>query len=398
MLSKMIKMLRNKQVKKLPKKTLFSFLGMFKYDRFVKFEDKIVFSIHIPPFPSKAFDRFFETQLKAREGIKIPGIVNIAVTHKCRYNCWHCSAAPKKGKDLSLETIVDAIQTFQDMGTSMFSITGGEPLLREDLTEIIRSIDDRSMVFMFTSGYGLTDEKAKELKDAGLFGMMISLDHYKPEIHDNLRGYKGAFDIVMKGVKMAQKANLYVGLSCVITREMLQKDEIWKVLELAKNLSVHEIMMFEPTPVGKLFESDSYVLNNDEREELIRYHKLVNKQRKYKKYPRVSVFPYFESKDFFGCTAGYNLTYIDADGYIRPCDFTPLTFGNIQEEPIEDIWQKVNTAFNKPRGFCFMLENYKLVRKIGDGQYPLPYTKSLEVCKQCPPSEIPLFYKKLGIK
>lgn len=391
-------MLRNKQVKKLPKKTLIRFLKMFKYEKFVKYEDKIVFSIHIPPFPSKAFDRFFEAELKTRDGVKIPAVVNIAVTHKCRYNCWHCSAAPKKGKELSLETIIDAIQSFQNMGTSIFSITGGEPLLREDLTEIIRSVDDRSMVFMFTSGYGLTDEKAKELKDAGLFGMMVSLDHYKPEIHDNLRGYKGAFDIVMKGVKMAQKANLYVGLSCVITREMLQNNEVWTVLELAKNLSVHEIMMFELTPVGKLFESDSYVLNNDEREELIRYHKLINKQRKYKKYPRISVFPYFESKDFFGCTAGYNLTYIDANGYIRPCDFTPLTFGNIQEERIEDIWQKVTNVFNKPRGFCFMLENYKLVRKIGNGEYPLSYKKSLEVCKQCPPSEIPLFYKKLGIK
>jgi len=398
MLAKMIKMLRNKQVKKLPKKTLISFLNMFKYERVVKFEDKIVFTIHIPPFPSKAFDRFFETGIKAREGIKIPGVVNIAVTHKCRYNCWHCSAAPKKGKDLSLDTIVDAIKTFQDMGTSMFSITGGEPLLRDDITEIVASVDDRSSVFMFTSGYGLTEEKAKELKDAGLFGVMISLDHYKPEIHDKLRGYKGAYDIVMKGLKNAQNANLYVGLSCVITREMLQKDEVWKVLELAKNLSVHEIMMFEPTPVGNLFESDSYVLNTDEREQLIGYHKLVNKHRRYKKYPRISAFPYFESKDLVGCTAGYNITYIDADGYIRPCDFTPLTFGNIQEESIEDIWQKINNAFNKPRGFCFMLENYKLVRKIGDGQYPLPYEKSLEVCKQCPPSEIPLFYKKLGIK
>jgi len=398
MLSKMLKMLRNKQVKKLPKKTLISFLGMFKYERIVEFEDKIVFSLHIPPFPSKAFDRFFEAGLKAKEGTKIPGVVNIAVTHKCRYNCWHCSAAPKKGKDLPLEIIVDAIKTFQDMGTSTFSITGGEPLLRDDITEIVASVDDRSSVFMFTSGYGLTEEKAKELKDAGLFGVMISLDHYKPEIHDKLRGYKGAYDKAMKGLKNAQNANLYVGLSCVITREMLQKDEVWKMLELAKNLSVHEIMMFEPTPVGNLFESDSCVLNIDERNQLIGYHKLVNKHRKYKKYPRISAFPYFESKDFLGCTAGYNIVYIDADGYIRPCDFTPLTFGNIKEEPIGDIWQKVNNAFNKPRGFCFMLENYKLVRKIGDGQYPLSYEKSLEVCKQCPQSETPLFYKKLGIK
>ena len=391
-------MLRNKQVKKLPKKTLISFLDMFKYEKFVKYEDKIVFSIHIPPFPSKSFDRFFEAGLKAREGTKIPGVVNIAITHKCRYNCWHCSAAPKKGKDLPLETIKNAIKTFQDMGTSTFSITGGEPLLREDLPEIIKSIDDRSSVFMFTTGYGLTEEKAKELKKVGLFGLMISLDHYTPEIHDKLRGYNGAYDIAIQGIKNAQKANLYAGLSCVITKEMLQKNEVWKILEIAKKLSVKEIMMFEPTPVGNLFETDDCILTAKERKQLIEYHKILNKKWKYKKYPRVSVFPYFESKDFLGCTAGYNIVYIDANGCIRPCDFTPLLFGNIQEEPIEDIWQKLSTAFNKPRGFCFMLQNYKLIRRIGDGQYPLPYTKSLEVCEKCPQGEIPLFYKKLGIK
>lgn len=394
----LLKMLRNKQIKKIPKKTLFDLATIFKYEKFIKFENKILISIHAPPYPSKAFDRFLEAGIKAKEGINIPVIVNFAVTHQCRYHCWHCSASPKKGKDLPLKTIVDTIQKFQEIGTCTFSITGGEPLLREDLVEIIASIDDRSSVFMFTSGDGLTEEKAKELKDAGLLGVMISLDHYKPEIHDNLRGYDRAYDILIKGLKNAQKANLYVGLSCVITKDILKNNEVLKLLEIAKNLSVQEIMMFEPTPVGELFNTDNCVLSIDERKQLIEFHKQINKNRKYKNYPKVSVFPYFESKEVLGCNAGYNLAYIDADGNIRPCDFTPLIFGNIQEEPIENLWQKMNCMFNKPRDFCFMLENHKLVRQIGNGEDPLSYKKSLEVCKKCPSSKIPMFYKKLGIK
>jgi MoaA/NifB/PqqE/SkfB family radical SAM enzyme len=392
-----LKLLRNKQIKKIPKKTLFDLFSILKYEKFIKFENKILFSIHAPPYPSKAFDRFLEAGIKAREGINIPVIVDVAVTHQCRYHCWHCSASPKKGNDLPLKTIVDTIQKFQEMGTCTFAITGGEPLLRDDLVEIIAHIDDRSSAFIFTSGDGLTEEKAKELKDAGLLGVMMSLDHYTPEIHDNRRGYRGAYEILIKGLKNAQNANLYVGLSCVITKDILKNNEVLEMLETAKKLSVQEIMMFEPTPVGELFNTDSCVLSIDERKQLIAFHKQINKNRKYKKYPKVSVFPYFESREVMGCTAGYNLVYIDADGNMRPCDFTPLIFGNIQEESIENLWQKMHCMFNKPRDFCFMLENYKLVRQIGNGEYPLQNEKSLEVCKKCPSSEIPLFYKKLGI-
>jgi MoaA/NifB/PqqE/SkfB family radical SAM enzyme len=392
-----LKMMRNKQIKKIPKKTIFSLLAVFKNERFVNFDNKILFSLHLPPYPSKALDRFFEAGIKAKEGENVPGIVNIAVTHQCRYHCWHCSASPKNGEDLPLETIIDAIQKFQDMGTYLFSITGGEPLLREDLVEIIASIDDRSSVFVFTSGYGLTQEKALELKKAGLFGVMLSLDHYNPEIHDNLRGYDGAYDNFINGVKNAQRAHLYVGLSCVITKEILKNSEQWKMLETAQNLSVQEIMMFEPTPVGELFNDDTCVLSAEERKQLVDFHKQINKNIKYKKYPKLSVFPYYESEEFMGCTAGYSLVYVDADGNLRPCDFTPLLFGNIQQKPIEDLWLKMNQAFHKPRACCFMLENYRLMREIGNGEYPLSCEKSLEVCQRCPSSDIPRIYKKLGI-
>jgi MoaA/NifB/PqqE/SkfB family radical SAM enzyme len=392
-----LKLMRNKNIKRIPKKTVIGLLAVLKNERFISFDDKILFSLHLPPYPSKALDRFFEAGTKAMEGVNVPGIVNIAVTHQCRYHCWHCSASPKNGTDLPLQVITEAIHKFQDMGTYLFSITGGEPLLRDDLVDIIASIDDRSTVFVFTSGDGLTKEKARELKQAGLFGVMLSLDHYTPGIHNHLRGYNGAYDNFVNGVRNAQAAHLYVGISSVITKEILKNNEQWKLFETAQNLSVQEIMMFEPTPVGELFHDDTCLLSTDERRQLIEFHKQVNSNRKYKKYPKLSVFPYYESEEFQGCTAGFSLVYIDADGNLRPCDFVPLIFGNIQEEPLEGLWQKMNHAFQKPRAFCFMLENHKLMEHIGNGEYPLSYVKSLEVCQRCPSSRIPRIYKKIGI-
>lgn len=392
----LLKLLKNKYVKRLPKRSLLGFTRLLRYEKIMKFQGKLVFSVYLPPFPSKAFDRYLEAALLSKTGKLIPSTVNFAITHNCRYNCWHCGATPKKGRDLPLETIVNAIQTFQDMGTSIFAITGGEPLLRDDLLEIIARIDDRSSVFMFTTGYGLTEKKAKELKNAGLFGVMVSLDHYKPEVHDKLRGYNGAYDIAVTAVKNAKKVRLYVGISSLITREIIQNNEIKNFLELARDLQVYEAMMIEPHPVGRLLEMDECMLSGKERKQFINFHKWANKKRNY---PRVSSFSFIESGESLGCTAGYSYLYVDADGDIRPCDFSPLLrFGNIREEKIEDIWKRLSTTFNKPRSFCFVLGNYKVIRERSQDKQPLTPEQSAQVCKSCPPGKIPLFYRKFGVR
>jgi len=392
----LLKLLKNKQIQRLPKRSLLGFTKLFKYEKIIKFQDKIVLSIYMPPFPGKAFDRYLEAAILSKTGKLTPSTVNFAITHRCNYNCWHCGATPKKGEDLSLSLIKDTIKKFQDMGTSIFAITGGEPLLREDLPEIIKSIDDRSSVFMFTTGYGLTEEKAKELKKAGLFGLMISLDHYTPEIHDKLRGFKGAYKNATDAVKIAQKAGLYVGISSLITREIIQKNEILKFLELAQNLQVQEAMMIEPHPTGKLLESDESMLTPEERKQFINFHKWANRKRKY---PRVSSFSFIESGESLGCTAGYSYLYIDAEGNIRPCDFSPLLrFGNIKKEKIEDIWKRLSTTFNKPRSFCFVLGNYKTIRERSKDRKTYTPEQSVQVCKNCPSGKIPLFYRKFGVR
>jgi MoaA/NifB/PqqE/SkfB family radical SAM enzyme len=391
-------MLKERQLKDIPTTTIIHLLMDMRHERYVVFQDKIFFSLHLPPFPSKAYDRFVAASIKEKNGEHAPGIVNISVTPRCMYNCWHCSASPKTGEDLPLNIIKDTIHTFQDLGTHTFSLTGGEPMLRDDLAEIIASVDDRSNIFMFTTAFSMTEDKAKELKQAGLRGIMVSLDHYTPEVHDKLRGYPGAYDILVQGVKNAEKAGLYVGLSCVVTKEMIATNTMNRILAIAKDLDVQEVMYFEPTPVGKLFTNDADLLTTEERQRLIDFHKTTSRDHRYRHFPKPSVFPHYESKELMGCTAGFNLVYIDANGNIRPCDFVPLTFGNILKEKPEVIWQRMNTLFQKPRSYCFMLENYRLMRKVGNGEYPLPYEKSREVCTTCPASEIPQLYKTLGLR
>jgi MoaA/NifB/PqqE/SkfB family radical SAM enzyme len=387
------KILLSKYSRKLPKRFLRELLKSLRYDKIVKFNNQIVLSAFIPPFPSKAFEQYvLNLKQIVATGRPAPMHVNIGVTNKCKYNCWHCSAHYIAGKDLPPELINATMKKLQEVGTPIFQLTGGEPLLREDLIEIIKGLE-RSTIVISTTGYELTFEKAKELKDAGVFSLMISLDHYRPKIHDKLRGYQGAFEIAVKAVEISKKAGLYTIVSVVATREMISSGDLIKFLEFAEKLKVNEVVVFEPAPTGKLIENGNACLTEKERTKLIELHRKVNKS---KKYPKVSILPHIEREENVGCTAGFGHFYIDATGNVCPCDFVPLSFGNVQEENLETILERLYKHFNKPRAFCFMLENSKKVSEKFRNlrKLPLPYQTSKEICESCSSANAPLLYRK----
>ncbi len=90
--------------------------------------------------------------------------------------------------------------------------------------------------------------------------------------------------------------------------------------------------------------------------------------------------------------------YIDAFGNVCPCDFTPLSFGNIQEEEFEVVCRRLRDAFAIPRDKCFLLENIDKIKPFFNSKLPLDYKISKEICNECPKSSLPKFYKALGWK
>lgn len=363
-------------------------LKLARYEKPVKLGDKIVLSSFVPPFPSKAFDRFIDSF-----GKLIPTSIYLGVTNKCKYDCWHCSSRYRAGEELTANELIKVIKDFQALGASVFGFTGGEPLLRAELAEIIKAVDDRSSTVLFTSGNGFTNEKAKELKEACLFCVVVSLDHFKAEVHDILRGKKGAFEVAINAIKLSKKHSFYTVVSTVITKQLL--GSVWEFLSFAKGLQVDEVRILEPVPCGKLMKEEA-LLGEKDREKLIHLHKHANKSRKY---PKVSVFPYIESEHVIGCTAGIDHLYIDAVGNVCPCDFTPLSFGNVKTEDVKTILGRLHTYFDRPREKCFMAEHYQEIAKEFEDKLPLSVEKSIEICKKCKPSESTDFYKKLrGIK
>ena len=374
-----------------------------KDERIVKFENLYVYSSFLPPIPSKAAmqvfnavppdgTRFFNHTHAIRTA---PISVYLAVTGRCGYNCSHCSAANRNySEELDFDLIAETINELQNMGVGIIGFTGGEPLLRKDIVDIVRCLDDRSVSYLFTSGSGLTQQRADELKNAGLFAIGISLDNNNEEEADSRRGCKGAFQTALLAIEYAKRAGLYVMLQTVADKEMIHDDRITDMVTFAEYLGVHEIRFLENLPAGRFSHvSADRILTQKDREKLRIFHRQMN--RFGRKRTKVTVFAHAESATLYGCGAGTQHSYIDASGNLCPCDFVPLTFGNIKEKPIREIWSAMNQLIGRPRDRCMILELYKQINNL---QRTLPMTvaesKSL-VCSIREVRSYPGFYAAL---
>jgi len=389
-----LKKLSTKYIKQFPKRFVLYIALRSRYEKLSLNNDKFVISSELPPFPSKAFDRAIKALKSTTNGDIIPFYASFSITNKCVYDCWHCYINSLKEEDMSTEMALKIIGELQDLGVSVIALTGGEPLLRKDLTKIISEIDDRSSTVLFTTGHGLTKEKAIELKNAGLFIIIVGLEHSSPEIHDKLRGHKGAYDTALKAIKNAKEAGLYVGVATAATKERIKKGEIWDFIELAGKKGIDEVLILEPIPVGKLFEKEDSLLTKEERKQLIELQKNTNKTERYS---RVISCPYRQSKNMAGCSAGYEYIHVSASGNICPCSFTPFSFGNAKKEDVKTIWKRMNDTFNKPHSHCFMLQNYRLIPKNRDDGF-IHYEQAVQIYNNCPANKPPKLYKRLGVK
>lgn len=339
--------------------------NVIKNDRLAIHKGDFVVNSFLPPLNSIAYKsivdavpgengEFFHNHTTGNR--LAPISTYIAITGRCMYNCWHCSAKrfikdkDDNSKEMTTDEVKNIIKSLQDLGVGIIGFTGGEPLLRNDLEEIISSMDNRSISYLFTNGYSLDIEKAKSLKNSGLFGVGISIDSIYKDVHDKKRGYKGAYDNSLAAIINCKEAGLYTMAQTVCTKEMLKSGEIYELGKFLKKLEVDEVRILEPIPCGSLLVKSDSIFTAEEKKELINLHIKFNRD---KNYPKTSVFPYVESKDQFGCGAGVQHSYIDDKGNFLPCDFVPETFGNVLDEDIKEIWNKMHKRLGKAKTYCY---------------------------------------------
>ncbi|MGB7570582.1 MAG: radical SAM protein [Methanothrix sp.] len=307
--------------------------------------DRFIFSTWIPPAPSIAFERMLSSQVAALSRRPVPDQFSIAVMKACPNDCIHCSAPSRQGQILESSLVKSALSQALDMGSYLITFDGGEPMLRHDLPELVSSVDARAVAASFTSGYHLSAERARELKQAGLYAVRISIDSPREEEHDRIRGRAGAYGDALSGVKNALEAGLLVDLFMVTSPHNI--DLLEEAFSLAYDLGVHELSLYEIVAVGRWATHESEVLSDGDVLRLERFHKDKNRSEG----PRVTALPYLLGPEMFGCFAGRRWIHVDGDGEALPCAYMPLSFGNIKDKSLKEIWKDM-TSYQWFQGRC----------------------------------------------
>ena len=149
-ISGMMEMMKSPVMKSLSIRQLLAMNYVSSNSKLTRVGDRIYMNTFTPYFPSPAFERYVAGIVKTVNGQPTPVMANFAVTANCICNCWHCSFSDRTKKNqLTLAELKDAFGQIQALGTSMIGITGGEPLLRNDIADIISLIGEKSMSLMY---------------------------------------------------------------------------------------------------------------------------------------------------------------------------------------------------------------------------------------------------------
>lgn len=263
---------------------------------------------------------------------KVLRSVELAVTYRCNFNCDKCYASgllDKNRKEMTVEQIKDVWEQAYKLGAIHINLTGGEPMLREDIYDIIKVCKPKgTIVSLVTNASLLDEEKVKKLKQAGLNSLQISLDSADMEEHDKLRR-KGSYSQVMNAVEWCKKYGIVVCLSTVIHRDNVP-DTI-KLIHLCEKLGV--FLLFNMSAIEGGWKDAKDVLLTDEQVEL------VNLMRTNYGIVRQDLSFNFRGKS--GCPAGNEKVYITAYGDVLACVQMQEFWGNIFKDPLKKIWKKI---------------------------------------------------------
>jgi AdoMet-dependent heme synthase len=302
------------------------------------------------------------------------------VTTRCNLNCIHCYAGSVDSAQAELTTaegkrFLDQVAAVGDI--RMIVITGGEPLLRKDIFELVEYAGKLGLSVIFsTNGTLLTPDMAKDLARLGVANFSISLDGFTESCHESIRRQPGCFQKALDGLNAAAQTPACVQVNFTAMQENLA--ELPGVIDYAESLGADIIMVFQAIPPRQ--ERGAHELDAEQQASLMKT--IAKKQKK----TRALIMPVccpeywpmllesrlvtpvrvMQEQVFAGCGAGKGFSYVRFDGDVWPCNFIPIAAGNVREKSFTEIWENAPllNEFRGPgrdvKGTCGACEFLKL--------------------------------------
>ena len=283
--------------------------------------------------------------------------VEFCVTYQCQLNCAHCltkSLIDDSRPEMSPAQAVGAIGDLAKLGAVFVNITGGEPLLREDLFDILTpAARDRSLLITLASnGLAIDETIAHRLARAGVAMLALSLDGPDAATHDARRGCEGAFDAVMCATDAAKSVGLECWFTTILTREDALSGRAQATADLAGELGC-TLTVNLAYAVGNWSDRPAQASPDEERV----FAELL-------KLPHVR---WEGSTNYIrqGCPAGTEKLYVTPYGEVMPCATIQRSFGNMLSEPVADIWRRMGQVpwFNGHQKPCLVAQDAEFIER-----------------------------------
>lgn len=291
-----------------------------------------------------------------RKGSPALSLLAINLTQRCNLACAHCYLDAKTlrqgdGEELSAAEVQTLLDDVASLGHgTMVVLTGGEPLLRKDLEELIRYGSALHLPMVVgTNGMLLTESRLRSLKSAGVLGLGISLDSLDPERHDRFRGRAGAWAKTMAGIERCRRHGVDFQLHFSVTRA--NADELPSMIEFARSCGARSLNVFFLVCVGRaqsvldLTPQRYEVLLADLLRAQAKHPDLIVRPRCAPHYKRIAhqlqpqaAINRISGREGDGCIAGVHYARVNHRGGVTACPYIEQEVGTIRDTALSALW------------------------------------------------------------
>ena len=338
------------------------------------------------------------------------------LTKRCNLSCKHCRAEAKNGpieNELTTKEIKNIIDDIINFSHPIIILTGGEPLLRDDLFEIASYGTEKGLrMVLATNGTLLDEGLARQLKSVGIKRVSISLDGASARSHDEFRGVDGAFELTLRGIDALRSAGLEFQINTTVTKSNL--NEIKAIRDLAIKLGAVAYHIFLLVPMGRGSTLRDEVISAKEYEEVLtwlaeqrgkvpmqvkatcapQYYRILRQKAK-ERGEEVTLESYGLDAITRGCLAGIGFCFISNTGKVQPCGYLDIECGDVKTEPLSYIWKNSPIFINlrdkaKYKGKCGRCEYWYVCGGCRARAYALTgdYLKAEPLCLYRPKGKL----------
>jgi radical SAM protein with 4Fe4S-binding SPASM domain len=310
-----------------------------------------------PSGPCPIHEMDLEVTLPFSARPSAPYRMDLAITYRCNNDCLHCYNQPqRKRSELTTSEWETVISKLWDIGIPHIVFTGGEPTLRQDLPELIAFAQQKGQVTgLNTNGRRLSDPLyVKQLVDAGLDHVQITLESHDREIHDQMVNAKGAWPQTIAGIKNVLDSPLYVMTNTTLLQQ--NSPSLSSTLNYLAELGVPTIGLNALIHSGRGRTVGSGLHEWELPQLLEMARDLTDQQEQRLIWYTPTEYCQFDPMQLElgvkGCTAALYNMCIEPDGSVIPCQSFYESLGNILVNSWESIWQHDRAQWLRDRKYA----------------------------------------------